>query len=259
MISLLTTTILAIIEGVTEFLPISSTGHLILAGKLLDVPQTVAQSTFEVFIQSGAITAVIILYSDKLRQNLTLWKKLLVGFIPAAVIGVLVIDQLDRLLDSTNVVLMSLFLGGLLFLVWDRFADRLKPKSLDLEQITYRQALLIGLAQTVAFIPGVSRSAASIFGGLIVGLEKKVAVEFSFLLAIPTIFAASAVIVVRSAGDLSMADVYTLGWGFLVALLSAWVAIRFFLNYLTKHNFALFGWYRIILAAGFALIVTRLL
>lgn len=255
---LISSTILAVVEGLTEFLPISSTGHLILVGKLLRLPSGANLHAFEIFIQAGAISAIVILYFQKLRQNLALLPKLLVGFLPAAGIGLLFRQQVTDFLDSSTIVLSTLFVGGLFFLIWDRIAARFKPTANTLATISYQQALLIGFAQSLALVPGVSRAAASIFGGLAVGLEKQIAVEFSFLLAIPTIFAASGLALAGAAGTLTNKDFSLMILGFVVALISALVSVRFFVGYLKKHSFAAFGWYRIILASLYALFLRNL-
>ncbi len=255
MLSFLTTALLSALEGLTEFLPISSTGHLILASHIMGLAADNRLEAFEIFIQAGAISAVIIIYAKKLWQNFNLWRKILVGFIPTGILGLFFSRYLSQLLTNTGLVLAMLLAGGLFFLVWDRIARRFKVSAKALEQVTYRQAIAIGLAQSIAMIPGVSRSAASIFGGLIVGLEKEVAVEFSFLLAIPTIFAASALAIIKNRSILDKDDFLLFSIGFFIALATAWWAIRFFLGYLKKHSFAVFGWYRIILASLYALLI----
>ncbi len=241
------TIILSIIEGITEFLPISSTGHMILAGEVLGIPNTTFTKSFEIIIQLGAILAVVVLYAKTLIKNSDLIKKTLVAFLPTAVIGLIFYKIIKTyLLDNVWVVIASLFIGGII-LIW--FEKRLSKKpQLDDSPLTYKKAFLIGLAQSVAMIPGVSRSAATIVGGQLIGLSRRQIVEFSFILAIPTMAAATLLDIYKNYQLFTTADLTQLSLGFTVSFLVALLAIKTFLKYIQKHNLTSFGWYRIILA-----------
>ena len=259
--------ILGLVEGLTEFLPISSTGHLIIAGKLLGLPGGEFEKSFDIVIQLGAILAVVIYYFRSLwgRKNIELWKKLIVAFIPTGILGLLLHNFIkEYLLGNAAIVAGALFLGGI-FILWFESGQTERPKPmstagrdlqpLDIQQISYRQAMLVGLAQSVAMIPGVSRSAATIIGGLSLGIPRRMIVEFSFLLAIPTMLAATSFDLLKSYSDFSVADFKLLAVGFLAAFVTAWFVIKWLLIYIQRHNFRIFGWYRIIAAIIFALII----
>lgn len=251
--------ILGMIEGVTEFLPISSTGHLILAEHLLRIPTTEFLKSFDIFIQLGAILAVVAIYWKKVWKNRNLIGKLLAGFLPTAIIGLTVYKIIKQFfLGNSLVVLVSLFIGGII-IIW--FEKWYKGKFLDetkltkLENISYIQAIKIGLFQSIAVIPGVSRSGATILGGLWLGVERQAIVEFSFLLAIPTVAAATGLDLLKSGFDFSNIQWAYLAIGFFSSFITAYLAVKFLLNYIQKHDFTAFGWYRIILAIiGFILL-----
>lgn len=243
--------VLGIVEGLTEFLPISSTGHLILAGELLGVPDVFIADTFNIVIQLGAILAVVVLYFRYIFK----WemiKKLIVAFLPTAVIGLLMYKIVKTyLLGNVWVVLIALFVGGCALILFERwYAKRIFVK-VPKEAISYRDAFFIGCAQAVAIIPGVSRSAATIIGGLSLGLSREVIVKFSFFLAIPTMTAATGLDLIKSYELFSVADIKSLTIGFIVSFFVAFVVIRWFMKYIQKHNFEIFGWYRIILSIIF--------
>lgn len=243
--------ILSVVEGFTEFLPISSTGHLILASDLLKITQTDFVKTFEIAIQLGAILAVVYLYWKRLISSILLWKKIIVAFIPAAGVGFFLYSFIkDILLGNTLVVLAALFLGGLALIFLEKYHKE-KGTSEKLENISYRNALIIGLFQSISVIPGVSRAAATIAGGMLVGLKRKTAVEFSFLLAIPTMFAATTLDILKSGFTFSQNELLLLVVGFLGAFLTAIVAVKFLLSFVQKHTFIPFAIYRIILALLF--------
>lgn len=247
--------ILGIVEGVTEFLPISSTGHLILASKLLGLGETEFLKSFEIAIQLGAILAVAVLYRRTILNDRRAMTKALVAFVPTGVLGLLLHGVVKRyLLGDERVVLWSLFLGGLALVLFERFHKENKGPA-DLGGITYRQALIIGTCQAVAMIPGVSRSAATVVGGLALGLPRKTVVEFSFLLAIPTMIAATGLDLAKSASSFAGADVVALGIGFAAAFVTALAAIRFLLKFVTTRTFAPFGIYRMAAAGAFAILV----
>ena len=206
--------IFGIIEGITEFLPISSTGHLMLTARCLGIAQTEFVKSFEIAIQSGAILAVVVLFWKTLRKGSALWKKLFAAFLPTAVIGTLLYKVIKGFLfNSSTVVLWALFLGGIALVLFECFYREKENAVAALSEISYPQALLIGLFQSLAIIPGVSRAAATIIGGLSVGLKRKTIVEFSFLLAIPTMAAAMALDLLKSAHAFSADQFYVLGVG----------------------------------------------
>ncbi|EKD91057.1 MAG: hypothetical protein ACD_30C00049G0025 [uncultured bacterium] len=242
--------ILSIVEGATEFLPISSTGHLVLASKVLNIPQTNFIKSFEIFIQLGAILAVVFLYWQKLIYNFKLWKNILIAFIPTAIVGLAFYEIIKNyFIGNLQITLLALFLGGLILIFVDKL---LKEKDFDsLEKLTVKQSLLIGLAQSVSVIPGVSRAAATIIGGQFAGLSKKAALEFSFLLAIPTMFAATGLDVIKSNFNFSLTEWSYLFIGFIGSFITALFVIKWFIKFVEKNNFFIFGVYRIILSILF--------
>jgi undecaprenyl-diphosphatase len=241
--------LLGIIEGITEFLPISSTGHLMLGARFLGIAQTEFVKSFEIAIQSGAILAVLFLYGRMLCRDREIWKKILAAFFPTAVVGALLYKFIKGvLLDNTSVVLAALFIGGVVLIVFEYFHREKGSSTEELRKITYPQALAIGLFQALAVVPGVSRSAATIVGGLALGLKRKAIVEFSFLLAVPTLLAATALDMIKSAPSLAAGDLPALAVGFLVSGVVSFMAMRFLLAYIKNHTFTLFGFYRIALA-----------
>ncbi|MFA5059968.1 MAG: undecaprenyl-diphosphatase UppP [Candidatus Omnitrophota bacterium] len=248
--------ILGIVEGITEFLPISSTGHLILAQRLLGLASTDFIKSFEISIQLGAILAVVVLYWRLLLTNVVIVKKVLAAFIPTAVLGLIFYKLIKKvLLGNEQVVIWSLLLGGIFLIVFELF-HREKEGSLDnISAISYRQAVLIGVFQSIAIVPGVSRAAATIIGGLILGLKRKTIVEFSFLLAIPTMAAATALDLLKSASAFSFEQVGLISVGFFVSFGVAILGIKFLLHFIKNNNFIGFGIYRIVVAILFWLLV----
>lgn len=241
------TIILSIIEGITEFLPISSTGHLILAQKVLGIDSTSFTKSFEIIIQSGAILAVVVLYIKTLIKDRDLLKKTFVAFLPTALLGLIFYKIIKTyLLDNVWVVLISLFVGGVVIILFEKKIAKNPVETTN--TITYKKAMYIGLAQSVAMIPGVSRSAATIVGGQLLGLSRKQIVEFSFILAIPTMAAATVLDVYKNYQLFSSADVLQLSIGFIVSFVVALIAIKTFLKYIQKNSLSAFGWYRIVLA-----------
>ena len=253
--------VLGIIEGVTEFLPVSSTGHLILVSALLKLPPTDFLKSFEVIIQLGAIGAVVVLYWRKLLLNRAVLKRVMVAFLPTALIGLVCYKFIKTyLLGDSRVVLVALFVGGLILILFEFWQSRqslggLTSKLENLEEMPYWQAVVLGLCQSVAMIPGVSRSAATIVGGLALGLKRETIVEFSFLLAVPTMVAATGLDLVKSSVGFSLNEWGLLLIGLMVAFLSALLAIKSFLNYIRHHDFIAFGLYRMIIALAFASIL----
>ena len=243
---------LSIIEGLTEFLPISSTGHLILASKLLEITETNFLKTFEIVIQLGAIMAVVVLYMKKFLSSINLIKKIIVAFIPTAVVGFTFYPIIkDFLLGSSTVTLNALFWGGIALIGVEWFLKRKKKETQNPGEITYRQALLIGTFQSFSVVPGVSRAAATIVGGLVMGLDRPTATEFSFLLAVPTMLAASALDIYKSREFISQTGSLTLFVGTVLSFVFAMLAIKFLINFVKRHDFTWFGIYRIALSALF--------
>ncbi len=236
--------ILGIIEGITEFLPVSSTGHMIIASALMGINENDFVKVFEVNIQFGAILSVVVLYWKKFFQSLDFYFKLFVAFIPAAVIGLLLNDYIDALLESATVVAVMLLVGGIFLLFVDKLFNDGEPK-----EITYKNGFIIGLFQCLAMIPGVSRSAASIVGGMALKYDRKTAAEFSFFLAVPTMFAAASYKLLKGYEHITTDDIGILIFGNVVAFFVAMVAIKFFITFLTRHGFKLFGWYRIVVGS----------
>lgn len=239
--------VLAIVEGLTEFLPVSSTGHMIITTGIMGMPVTEFVKLFTICIQLGAITAVVVMYFKRFFQSVNFYFKLFVAFIPAAIAGILLGDVIDSLLESPLGVAIALFLGGIIFLFIDKWFTKEEIQSTD--DVNYMQALKIGLFQCIALIPGISRSGATIVGGLSQKLNRKTAAEFSFFLAVPTMFAATGKKLYdfyKHSGMPSSDEIKVLALGNLVAFIVALLAIKFFINFLTKHGFKLFGWYRII-------------
>ncbi len=234
--------LIAVVEGITEFLPVSSTGHMIIAQSILGVESTDFTRAFVVNIQFGAILSVIVLYWKRFFQSVDFYFKLFVAFIPAAVIGFLASDFIDAMLESVIVVAIMLVLGGIILLFVDKWFN--KP---DVgQEVTYKKGFWIGMFQTIAMIPGVSRSAATIVGGMAQGLSRKTAAEFSFFLAVPTMFAASAWKLLQNYKSISTDDIDILIFGNIVAFIVAIAAIKSFISLLTRYGFRAFGWYRIV-------------
>ncbi|MBS1736040.1 MAG: undecaprenyl-diphosphate phosphatase [Bacteroidetes bacterium] len=242
--------IIGIIEGLTEFLPISSTGHMIITEKLLGVTETDFVKVFTVAIQLGAILAVIVLYRKKFfnKDIIPFYSKLLIGVIPALILGFLFSKKIDLLLESSVTVAITLLLGGIVLLFIDNYFKN--PRIQSEKQVTYTNSILIGLWQCIAMIPGVSRSAASIIGGMQQKLTRSAAAEFSFFLAVPTMFAATGYKLwkyFKEQGSFSTQEIKLLAIGNLVAFFVAIIAIKFFIDFLKKHGFRVWGVYRIIL------------
>ncbi len=240
---------LGIIEGLTEFLPVSSTGHLMITARLLKVPTTEFLKSFEIAIQLGAISSVIVLYFRSLVLDREIIKRVCVAFLPTAVIGLALYKVIKNyLLGDVRIVLLSLFLGGIFLIVFETLR-RPRPEAEEkIEVITYRQAFLIGIAQSLAVIPGVSRSAATIIAGLMLGLKRTTIVEFSFLLAVPTMLAATALDLLKTAHQFTREEAGLLAVGLLVSFLVALASIKFFLSFIKKNSFITFGIYRILIA-----------
>lgn len=235
--------ILGVVEGITEFLPISSTAHLTLASSLLGLSQSDFVKTFEISIQSGAILAAIIYYSKRLISNRVLLSKVFTAFVPSALVGLVLYKFIKSfLIGNLWVTLIALFAGGLVLLV-------IKPKKNVSSNLSYFNAIIIGLCQSLAIIPGVSRSAATIVAGLLLGQSQAASTEFSFLLAIPTLLAAASLDLVKSVSLLSEANLPLLLVGFISSAVTAFLAIKFFVRFVASHSLRFFGVYRIALAS----------
>jgi undecaprenyl-diphosphatase len=235
--------ILAIVEGITEFLPVSSTGHMIIASSFMGISHLEFTKMFTVNIQFGAILSVLVLYWKRFFQTTDFYFKLFVAFLPAAVIGFLLNDFIDAMLENVVVVAVSLLVGGIILI----FIDRIANDNTREREISYFDALKIGFFQCIAMIPGVSRSASTIIGGMLQGLSRKQAAEFSFFLAVPTMAAAGGYKLLKTYDTIQAADIKVLLIGNLVAFVVAMLAIKFFISFLTKYGFKVFGYYRIIL------------
>lgn len=239
--------IIAVIEGLTEFLPISSTGHMMIGSALLGIESTPFVKLFTVAIQLGAILSVVILYFKRFFKSFDFYKKLIVAFIPAAIFGLLLGDYIDAALENLFGVAIALFLGGIVLLFVDKwFVNNKEDKE---ESITLIKSLKIGLFQCLAMWPGMSRSACTIIGGMTQGFSRKNAAEFSFFLAVPTMFAATAKKLLdfyKEGVSLQSHEINLLVFGNVVAFVVALIAIKSFIGILTKYGFKGFGWYRII-------------
>jgi undecaprenyl-diphosphatase len=251
--NLFETLIIAIVEGLTEFLPVSSTGHMIITQHLLGVESSPFVKAFIVNIQFGAILSVLVLYFKRFFQTLGFYYKLFVAFLPAAIVGFLLGDYIDRLLESVWIVALMLLAGGVFML----FVDKWFNKTSGNQHVTYPTAFKIGLFQCIAMIPGVSRSMATIVGGMSQKLTRKNAAEFSFFLAVPTMFAASAYKLLDDHTILFENHyIYTLIIGNIISFIVALFAMKFFIRFLTKYGFKLFGYYRIAIGVILLILLT---
>ncbi|MEK7536523.1 MAG: undecaprenyl-diphosphatase UppP [Patescibacteria group bacterium] len=248
--NLIQTLLLSVVEGITEFLPISSTGHLILTSNLLHIQQTEFVKSFEIIIQLGAILAVIVIYFTKLLSNFELWINIIIAFLPSAIFGLFFYKYIKMyLIGNSLVVILSLLIGGIVMLLFEHFH---KANS---QQLTAKSFVLVGLFQVLSMIPGVSRAFATIFGGMVVGMNRKDATEFSFFLAIPTMLGATVLDFAKSdVSAWSAVDSRLLAVGFLGSFVTAYIVIKWLIKFVQTNNFNIFGWYRIILALLFFLV-----
>ncbi|WP_292658403.1 undecaprenyl-diphosphate phosphatase [Nitratifractor sp.] len=242
--------IIGIIEGFTEFLPISSTGHMIVAEHYLGIAQSDLTKAYDVIIQFAAILAVMLIYREKISfKKIVLWEKLLVAFLPLGVIGFLLRHQIKALF-SVQVVAWMFIIGGVVFLIVEHFYDEeAKERVQDVEQVSWMQAVAVGFAQVFALIPGTSRAGATIIGGLLAGLDRKTSAEFSFLLAIPVMAAVSGYDLLKHYHAFAHAQWGPYLVGFVVAFVVAWITIKLFLAFLSRFTFVPFGIYRILFGA----------
>ena len=238
--------IIGIIEGFTEFLPISSTGHMIVASKFLGVSQDALTKAYEVIIQFAAILAVILIYREKVTfKKIDLWQKLFIAFLPIAVVGFIFKDQI-KMLFTIEVVASMFIIGGILFLILEYFYEEKEWHIADVEKVSYKQALWVGIAQIFSLIPGTSRAGATIVGGLVVGLDRKASAEFSFLLAIPVMAAVTGYDLLKHYQDFADANWGAFVTGFITAFTVAYLTIKLFLAFIQRFTFVAFGIYRII-------------
>jgi undecaprenyl-diphosphatase len=243
--------ILAIVEGLTEFLPISSTAHLILAGKLLHLQETEFLKSFDIAIQLGAILAVVSVWFRRLITDRELMKRVLIAFLPTGAIGLMLYKLVKMfLLGNTSVILWSLLIGGILLIVFEFLHQKEGKEERGVQDITYKQAFGIGVFQAFAIVPGVSRSAATILGGMLLGLKRKTSVEFSFLVAIPTMGAAVALDLLKSADTFSKDELGMMLFAGIVSFVIALVSVKALTAFVRNHTFLVFGFYRIVLALG---------
>lgn len=250
--------LLGALEGVTEFLPVSSTGHLILASQLLGLEQTDAHKAFEVAIQLGSILAVLFLYAKHLMRDKTLWIKLAIAFVPTGALGFLFYKHIKALFGVETVSFM-LIAGGIVFLAVEYFRrDKAIDEGKSLNELSYLQAFWIGMFQSISMIPGTSRSGATIIGGLLLGLKRRDAAEFSFLLAIPTMVVATAYDLIKHRHEMVVDDWSMLAVAFVTAFVFAFFTVKAFVGFVSRHTFVPFAVYRIIVGIVFLYIIGSL-
>jgi len=238
--------ILGTVEGITEFLPISSTAHMIIVSTLLGLKQTMQNVAFEVIIQLGATLAIVFIYLEKINfKEVKLWKKVLLAFLPLAIIGFLLRHRIKELFTVETAAWMFI-IGGIVFFIVEKLYSEEKVKIKDVEKVSLKQALIIGFFQVFALIPGTSRSGATIVGGMLSGLSRKTAADFSFLLAIPTMFAASGYEFIKNISSFQEQNFTVLITGFVVSFLASYIAVKLFLKYVQKYTLNAFGIYRVI-------------
>jgi undecaprenyl-diphosphatase len=247
--------ILSIIEGLTEFLPISSTGHMILASSIMNISEDAFVKTFEISIQIGAIMAIVLLYAKRFLQGISIYLKLAIAFLPTGILGFLAYPYIKTYLFNPIIVTISLILGGIVLILIDKKVVGQESKTAELESISYKNAFFIGLFQSISMIPGVSRAAATIVGGIFNGLDKKQAIEFSFLLAVPTMFAATGYDLYKTTIVFSGHEIFLLSLGLVVAFITAWIAVKVFVKIVQNYGFKYFGYYRIIIGIIFLLLM----
>jgi len=244
--------ILGIVEGLSEFLPISSTGHLVLTSHALGIEDTEFVKTFEIVIQLGAILSVVALYWRSLLVNWSIMKRIIVAFIPTAILGLFFYKIIkEHLLGNPTIVVWALALGGLFLIIFELLHKEKADAAKKVEELSYRQAALIGLSQTFAFVPGVSRSASTIVGGLMMNISRTTVVEMSFLLAVPTMAAATGLDLIKSGLSFSSDQALVLALGFVTSFIVALASIKFLLKFIKHHTFIGFGIYRVVIALAY--------
>ena len=252
----ITAFILGIVQGISEFLPISSTGHMILVSHLMGLKHTEFLKSFEIAIQVGTILSVVVLYWRSLLVDFEVIKRLVVAFIPTGVLGLTLYKLIKGyLLGSETVVLCSLLIGGIFIIAFEYWYREKEDATSEIREISYKNAVIIGLFQSIAMIPGVSRSASTILGGLWLGLKRKTIVEFTFLLAVPTMMAATGYDLIKSGSQFSFDQIQYLLIGFVTAFVVALLTIKFLLQFIKTHTFIPFGIYRIVLVVFWFLLL----
>lgn len=246
---------LGTVEGITEFLPVSSTGHLILSSHLLGIGEGTFVKTFEIAIQLGAIGAIVLLYWRRFFLEWETVKRILVAFVPTGVIGFFLYGLVKEWLGSPLIVVTALFVGGILLILFEKWHQEKDGAEDDLSAIPYRKAALLGVFQAIALVPGISRSGATILGGLLLNLKRTMIVEFSFLLAVPTMLVATVYDITKNGTAFVVAEWHLLITGFIVAFIVALFAVKMFVGFVQKHTFIPFGIYRILVAVCFFLFI----
>lgn len=249
--SILQAIILGLIEGITEFLPVSSTGHMILASALMKLQEDDFVKTFEIAIQIGAILSVLTIFYKRFLLGFDIYLKLFIAFLPTGIIGVFAYKTIKTYLFNEYVVSIALIAGGVILILLDKWTEKKETVYASTDKITFKGCLQIGLFQCISMIPGVSRAAATIFGGIFAGFNRVQAAEFSFLLAIPTMFAATGYDLLKSSTTFNNEEWLLLTIGLIVSFLSALIAVKAFVAFLTKYGFKHFGYYRIALGILF--------
>lgn len=252
--SILQAIIIAIIEGITEFLPISSTGHMIMVSSLMKIQGDFVK-TYEIAIQLGAILAIVFLYARRFLTGYKIYYKLFVAFVPTAIVGLFLYKIIKDLLFNSTVVAISLIVGGIVLVLIDNLIVKKEQRVKDIADLDYKNAFFIGLIQCFSMIPGVSRAAATIIGGVFNGLNKKQAMEFSFLLAVPTMAAATGLDLLKTDINFDSYQMLLLGIGFVVSFIVAFVSVKLFIKFVEQYGFKFFGYYRIVIGILFFVIM----
>jgi undecaprenyl-diphosphatase len=255
--NILNAAVLGIVEGITEFLPISSTGHMVLASELMHLAQSEFVKSFEIIIQLGAILAVVVLFWKKYATDWQCLGKAVLAFIPTGILGFIFYKTVRQYIGNESVILWALLLGGLLIILFEYFYETDEIYEGDISVITSRQAIAIGVMQSVSMIPGVSRSAITIISGLFMGIPRKAIVEFSFILAVITMLAATSYDFIKNYNSFSVNQFDLLAIGFIASFITAIFAVKFMMKFIQNHTFRAFGYYRIIIAVLFWLIILR--
>jgi undecaprenyl-diphosphatase len=264
--TILDSIILGLVEGITEFLPVSSTAHLILTAKLLGLEETIALKAYETIIQFGAILAVLFIYKDKIfwsnnkksqnsfKQTLILWLKLGIAFIPTGIIGLLFYSSIKEFFTPSATIWFMIG-TGIIFILVEKLHNEKDHHINSLQKTSFIKSILIGLFQAISLLPGISRSGATIIGGMLIGLKRKTAVEFSFLLAIPTMLVATLYEIYKGYEDFVFDSIITLGIGFVVSFFASFLAVKWFLKFIEKYDFIPFGIYLIVSGLGFYFLI----
>jgi undecaprenyl-diphosphatase len=253
--NLIQSIIIAIIEGLTEFLPVSSTGHMILASAAMKINENEFVKTFEIAIQIGAIMAIVMMYFKRFFRGFEIYIKLAAAFIPTVIVGFLAYDFIKSVLFNPVVVSISLVAGGIILIIIDKHVVRRTSEVTEIEKIPLKNAFFIGHIQCLSMIPGVSRAAATIIGGVFNKLDKKQATEFSFLLAVPTMLAASGYDLLKTPVSFTSYEIKLLLVGLIVAFITAWIAVKIFLKIVERYGFIHFGYYRIVIGVIFFFVI----